>query len=283
MPVSNPASATRIPSITTSRTTPVRDAPSARRTPSSWWRCTTLYAMTLYTPMAARTSASAPKLVKSVVPTIHERSVESTMSSSGVVVTNDVPGISCGSRCRRAQHPAPPICAFARARLEVTREVGPANSRQRGQPYQHADAERHRADEQEGPGIRHDGHTLRARKEKCGQDATSPRGDQEPSAAAKKREEDALSEELAEQSRATDAERDAYGDFTPAADGAGETQIGDVRAGDEEDEHRYATEPGRCTRDVRGLRPALGQYRRSDRTRTKDVERSRSLYLVAPP
>ena len=50
-----------------------RCAPSATRTPISCVRCVTLYAMTLYRPIVASTSASPPKTANIVAPSRHER------------------------------------------------------------------------------------------------------------------------------------------------------------------------------------------------------------------
>ena len=59
-PTATPINAKRIPSPSTRRTTSRPPAPNAIRTPISCVRCATAYAMTLYSPTAASTSASPP-------------------------------------------------------------------------------------------------------------------------------------------------------------------------------------------------------------------------------
>ena len=57
-------------------------------------RCVTLYAITLYRPIAASTSAKPPNTANIVAPIFHERICGAMIVDIGVTVTYETPGMS---------------------------------------------------------------------------------------------------------------------------------------------------------------------------------------------
>src|SRR5919198_2296552 len=94
-PVAMPAKTRRNAWPRTIRNTDAEDAPRAMRTPISWVRSLTEYAMTPYTPTAARTRATRAKTPTSTAIARGRAIVRPTTSSSVRMVTGASGSIAC--------------------------------------------------------------------------------------------------------------------------------------------------------------------------------------------
>ena len=112
-PITTPANASRMPSITMALRTWPGAAPSAMRMPNSCVRCWTEYAINPQMPMAASSSAALPKIVSSVMLN-RSRAVERVTTSSMVRTraTGKPPLASRSSRSMEARS----VCGATRVR-----------------------------------------------------------------------------------------------------------------------------------------------------------------------
>ena len=93
-----------------------------------------------------------------------------------------------------------------------------------------------------------------ARRCAAGQERNGPRGDEQPGCAAEHSQHETLDNQLADDARAAGAERDPHRHLFLPIDGAGEQQVRDIGAGDEEHERHGAGQHQQCRSNV--LRPA---------------------------
>ena len=122
-------------------------------------------------------------------------------------------------------------------------QVAPQGLRQRrnaGEERGH-DTRRQR-DEERAPVANHAAPKIRRQKE-CGQHASPERRRADAGGAAEQREQQRFGEQLPDQPRAGHAERQPQRDLAPPRHGSGEQEVGDVGAGDQQDDHGDAAHP----------------------------------------
>ena len=177
--------------------------------------------------------------------------------------------------------------SFARARFEVGRQIGSAYLGKWHEARQHADTEYDRAGEEKSSRVGQQRSAFRTGEEERAQYSRSPHGDDQAGEAAKECEQYPFGEQLAEQPSPAHAERGANGNLPAPANGAGQEQVGNVGAGDEQHDQGDPGQPRGGSRYARWLRTAFRQHRGGDGSRPKFGERHgvRSpdiLSLVAP-
>jgi hypothetical protein len=141
----------------------------------------------------------------------------------------------------------------APALAQRRRQVGLRGAQRRHQPEDERAAEGDGEGEDQRAGV----HVERDHRRDAGdraQDVDAPRGQQRPEGAGDHRQDEALEHELADDAAAAGAERGAHGDLVAARGAAREQQVGDVGAGDEEDEHDRDHEHDQRRAHRRGVR-----------------------------
>ena len=146
---------------------------------------------------------------------------------------------------QRGADPRPLIGVLARAGPDRDREIRPAGVERRHQSGQQRGEQRDGAEKEERAAIGEDARRKVRRQEERAQACAAPLGDEQPRAAAERGQNQAFDEQLPKQSRARDAQRQPHRDLASPAHGAGEQQIRDVRAGDEQDHQRDPADPRR--------------------------------------
>ena len=149
----------------------------------------------------------------------------------------------------RPRNPCPRRFAGSRF-LQRRHDVHPRRLDRRSQPEQHARQQRERGHDRQHVPIqfRAQCEVLTSIRQQQRQETDSPDGKRHTQHAAERREQHALGQKLADDAKPSRPQTQAERDFAPPGGGARQQEVGDIRAGDAEDQ------PDQRQEDVERLR-----------------------------